>query len=667
MVALLPRLWGLADFYTVDEAYHWQQRVRLFAEALSEANWAGTDLTGHPGVTTMWLGALGRWLALLAGVREPAMGDGALYLSYLRAPIAVFNSVAIVVSYMLLQRLVRPPAALLGALLWAGSPFLIAHSRLLHLDAVVTSWMTLSVLLLLCGLINPSDRPQTVQPRGWWIAASGVGGGLALLTKGSAFVLLPAIGLLLFAFGPRGLWSRLRSSALWYGVWLFCAGVVIVAVWPAMWVAPLQSLRNVIAEVIGNGGQPHGWGNFFLGRSVADPGWLFYPFVVVWRSTPFTIAGLLLVPLALRRDRRERSVLLALLGFAVLYGVMLSIGAKKFDRYLLPIWPTLELLAASGLVAAAHAIATRLRISGQPRVLLQRFGTAAVVVVLVAQNLVYQPYYLAYYNPVLGGGRAAQQLMLVGWGEGLEQIGDWLAQRPDLANGPVLSEISPALAPFVPQQVLGINASTITALSSYAVLYTRSAEEPDTAEAVAYVRQFQPLYTLRQHGIEYATVYQLPRPYTQAVDAIFDDTVRLRGFSSSLCSDALTITPSWDIQASGQGGMFCFIHVLADDGTRVAQVDLPLDDGLFATWQAGQQFGRPITLPLPSDLPVGSYRVTLGVYNPADGLRGAVTQGTTLPPAMDGPNVVQLMEFTVEAAQAGSTLRDQSSSGQSDF
>jgi hypothetical protein len=152
VLALLPRCLGLADFFTIDEPYHWIGRVRRFAEALGRGDWAATDLTGHPGVTTMWLGALGRWIGQLMGVRDlGGAGAGAAYLATLRLPLAVANGLAVVVGYLALRRLVRPPVAVLAGLLWATSPYLIAHSRLLHLDALLTSFMTLSVLLLLVG------------------------------------------------------------------------------------------------------------------------------------------------------------------------------------------------------------------------------------------------------------------------------------------------------------------------------------------------------------------------------------------------------------------------------------------------------------------------------------------------------------------------------------
>lgn len=65
LIALLPRVVGTADFFTTDEANYWEERVARFAAALSQADWAATNQTGHPGVTTMWLGTLGRWIALM--------------------------------------------------------------------------------------------------------------------------------------------------------------------------------------------------------------------------------------------------------------------------------------------------------------------------------------------------------------------------------------------------------------------------------------------------------------------------------------------------------------------------------------------------------------------------------------------------------------------------
>ena len=75
---------------------------------------------------------------------------------------------------------------------------------------------------------------------------------------------------------------------------------------PAMWVAPETAVGDMLAEALLNGGAPHAWGNYFLGQSIADPGPLFYPVAVLWRSSPPMLLGLLALPLAFWRPRRTK-------------------------------------------------------------------------------------------------------------------------------------------------------------------------------------------------------------------------------------------------------------------------------------------------------------------------------------------------------------------------
>jgi len=665
--ALLPRTVNLADFTTIDESYHWPGRVQRFDQALRERDWAATNQTGHPGVTTMWLGAAGRRLAALRGVPEADwQHDGVAYLAYLRLPLAVFNSLAVALGFVLLSRLLRLRLAALAALLWAVSPFLIAHSRLLHVDGLLASFMTLSLLSLLVALAGAEEAPASggQTERRAALLASGALGGLALLTKAPSLLLLPTVALLLLASAPA---AGLRGRLLWAVprglLWGAVAAATALALWPALWVAPLETAQRVIDEVLHNGGQPTDGGNFFLGQPVEAPGPLFYPAVLLWRSTPLGLLGLLafallVLPAPLRsavaalRGRsgaglaREQRALLGLLAFALLFGLAMASEPKQFDRYLLPIWPALQILAAAGLAALlgrlwAFGRAGRFR---RPLLLLRCAAVLLVSVLMAAQLDRYQTYYLAYFNPLLGGGRVAQRIMLVGWGEGMEQVGAWLQSRPDIARGPVLSWIPPTLAPFLPESttVLDLRESNVRQLSSYTVLYSRSVQRKEAPDVEAYVRQIPPLFTLRRYGIVYATVHQLPRPYSTPVDAIYGDGLHLRGFSSQRLGSTLVITPSWDIQASQPGGRMAFVHVLASDGRHVAQVDLPLDGGLFVDWQAGQQFDTPLRLALPPDLPAGSYQIGLGLYEPHTGARLPLKRGRGLPEALDGPNVVLL-------------------------
>ncbi|HEU4325568.1 MAG TPA: glycosyltransferase family 39 protein [Roseiflexaceae bacterium] len=661
LAALFPRTLDLADFATIDETYHWMGRVARFSQALAAGDWASTNQTGHPGVTTMWLGALGRLIGGAQGVTDPGWaGGGVEYLGLLRLPLAVANALAVALGYLLLRRLVRPPTALLGALMWALSPFIIAHSRLLHLDGLLASLMTLSVLLLLAG-----TRGAT--------SLSAVVGGLALLTKAPSLLLLPTVGLLMHflpdsarraegfkALAARLLWPS-ASVLRRYALWLAVAALTVLVLWPAMWAGPLDAYGDVLREIRDNGAQPHHSGNFFLGQPVADPGPLFYPAVVLWRTTPLTLLGLLAAALVALADGRaalgrwrqgqpalgeQGRTLLALAGFALLFTLALTLQAKKLDRYLLPAFPALEILAAAGLVRATESGLQPLsRWLGSATIGGLRSALRAACALILAANLVfYHPFYLSAFNPLLGGGATAQQVMLVGLGEGMEEVGAWLRERPDLGRGDVLSWIPPTLAPFVPQEILvrDLRPDTVARASSYAVLYIRSVQHKESAEAEAYVRQSPPLFRLERYGIEYATVHQLPRPFAEPVGAHFGGGLLLRGFSREVVGSTLLITPSWSVERDGPGGAVAFVHVLDEQGRRVAQVDAPVDQGMFARWQTGQQFDPPLPIQLPADLLPGDYRIVLGVYTPPDGERLPLAGVSPAPEALAGPHVLLL-------------------------
>jgi len=349
-----------------------------------------------------------------------------------------------------------------------------------------------------------------------------------------------------------------------------------------------------------------------------------------------------------------RWVYLALLGWVLLFGLSVSIGAKKFDRYSLPIWPVLDILAAVGLAALASRLLVWVR-RGAGRLQMRAatgLGALALAALLLGYDMTYQPYYLSYFNPLLGGGRVAQGLLLVGWGEGMEHVGAWLSARPDRDRGFVLSWIPDTLQPFLPRELraLDIRATTISLRNpapNYAVVYARGAMREDTPELAVEVSRTPPLYQLRMNGLDYATVYQIPRPFDTRVGARFDNGLELGGFSQQRVGATLVISPSWSVWSDQPGGRFVFAHVLAADGRRVAQIDAAIDDGMFPVWQAGQQFGTALPITLPGDLPAGEYRVVLGVYDPGAKARLTLTAAPKLATEVDGPDALLLTTISI--------------------
>ena len=83
----------LGSFITVDEMGEWFPAGAKLLPALQAREYLDTVLVGHPGVTTMWLSAIGdrlhHLLALLGWVRAD---DPDVHRTLLRLPVAVMTS-----------------------------------------------------------------------------------------------------------------------------------------------------------------------------------------------------------------------------------------------------------------------------------------------------------------------------------------------------------------------------------------------------------------------------------------------------------------------------------------------------------------------------------------------------------------------------------------------
>jgi 4-amino-4-deoxy-L-arabinose transferase-like glycosyltransferase len=629
LLALMAR-WPDGAFLTVDEAYHWISLSKRFATALSTGNFADTFYFGHPAVTTLWLGIAGHWMYETLSTPEIISESRDAFYPLMRLPAVVLTALAVALSYPLLTRLFGFHIALLAALLWTGEPFLVAHSRLFHMDATLTSLMTISLLLLLVAL---EDGKRDLSRSPWWIG-SGVVFGLALLTKSPALLLVPVAGLAALLrqresihdirSGVRALIRCAVPLCVWGGV----AAVVWVALWPAMWVKPVDTVQRVVNEIFFDGGAPHPWGNFFLGRAVDDPGPLFYLVAIAFRLAPWTLIGVLLwIGFTASEGRHawngSNRWLLLLACFVVLFVAAITVMAKKFDRYALPVFPALTILAAAGICRSADVVWRRLtRVVVVPPQRIIEAGYLFAMVGLAANLLWYHPYYLAYYSPLLGGGPVAEQVLPIGWGEGLELAAAFVASQPDGRDRPIAVFYQSVLHPFAPAGVAPLQAIRDPRRVDYAVTYIDQLQRNTRPELHQPFRRLQPLHTVRIHGINYAYVYQVPPPVAQPLNADFGETIHLLGYnldaSAIRSSGALTITLEWHARAPVDADYFLFIHVLNDWSERVAQIDVPLDTGRWPSrmWRPGRCFSTLHRVPLPPDLPAGTYRLAMGIYDP---------------------------------------------------
>lgn len=681
-LAVLPRVLTLGRGLTTDEAYHWvAYRSADFLSAISAGRFADTMITGHPGVTTMWLGSIGLLLeqSVGAGLKPTPTGVGAstglnpaptgasfeMHLTLMRLPVAVATSLIVVAGYVLLRRILGPTVALIAALLWATDPFLVAHSRLLHLDGMLTMLMLLATLALLAACFTADGA--RVSPRWPLLILAGIATGLALLTKSLAILLAPIALLILITWGLLAPCHRLdrlgnkqsvaihlicgKISGSWFLVLGSGLGVLLPALitaflaWPALWVTPSHAIGSVVNEVIANGGTPQK-GNFLLGTNFLTdaPGILFYPVTLFARLTPWVVVGLLALLVAVMRQwdwlRPRHTPLLLLAVATLLLPLVLTLPPKKFDRYALPSVPLLHILAACGL----YWLGTHLPLL--PRRVAIGFTTIAALATL----LIFHPYYLAYYNPLIGGSAGATRLVPVGWGEGLDIAADWLNQQPDITKGKVATWSPPTLQAYLHTPTTW-QGDIVNGAVSYVVVYINQAQTGKESQYFgAITARCSPVHTVEMHGIPYARIYRIPLFIPRlTAPARFGDTLVLADsvlVPPAPCStEPFTLTLVFEPLASPQQPLFLFLHVVGPGG-KVTQLDLPLASLIPPeAWQPGERVPYTIQLPLPADAPPGDYQIVLGLYNVADGVRLPIQAVTAQPPTLVSPDTLQVARF----------------------
>lgn len=505
-LAVGARLVGIGLFITPDED-NWMRRTGNFAEALQSGDLQRTFQSGHPGVTTMWIARLGIGpeAARLAGVtrpdwpvtREPGFME---LLVRARLAFVAVNAALVVAIVALAWRLAGAGPALLGGVVLALDPFLIAHSQVVHLDGLSAGLMT--VAMLAGGLY-------------WWergglayLLLCGLASGLAVLTKAPSLVLgllLPLVALAAPLL-DRSCWSWRRVVGS-----LVVAGAVALAVaivlWPALWVAPVDTVRRAVEFTIATSGE-HRPGNFFAGRAVADPGPAFYPVAILFRLAPLTLAGLVALGVLLPPRQLRRPTALLLL-FTLGFLLFLSLASKKLDRYTVPVFPALGLLAGIGLWTLVEWLRPLgARLGQQARRAVAVALALGLVVGAGLPLLMVAPYPLAYYNRLVGGGPAAAKMLLVGWGEGLDQVAAYLSAQPGIDRQLV--------AIYFPLELnfQGMVPATVTQYGDprpvhYVVDYVNAAQRGQTPAEVA---ARTPDYEVWIQGILYARVYHLDPP-----------------------------------------------------------------------------------------------------------------------------------------------------------
>lgn len=538
MVAIwLPRAVALDRVVTPDE-HIWLARSANFYYAIAHADPGGTLQFVHPGVPVMWVGAAAylvdypryyrdapgavhQWAD--SSLREVLVEHGRTPMELLiatRSALVLAHTLLLALAFLQASKLLGRGPAALGVLLIALSPFQIGLGQVLHVDAMTANLMFVSCLALLNYRFRGGRRRD--------LLISGVVAGLAWLTRSPGLFLLPYAGLVMLT-ALAGTWRlerKINVNHWWrigrpYVAWTGLGLATFVILWPAMWVRPVEILTKMYLVTFRMASEGHELPLFFAGRIITgDPGTLFYPVTYLWRSTPISLIGLCLALIAVAWRRPSflkpqiREPLVMLLLFGLFFTIFMGFGAKKFDRYLLPAYPPLGLVAGAGWFAAATWL------HQQRHRTMQLLAPAIVIIAIGAQALsagLAYPYYLSYYNPLLGGASAADQTMMVGWGEGLDQVANYLNEQPSPSEFQVMTRAWPSTLSYFLEGDLTFTKfapemRTVAAWlsSDYYVLYVTEIQRGMVPQQLLrYFETQEPVMVANVNGVPYASVYKL--------------------------------------------------------------------------------------------------------------------------------------------------------------
>jgi hypothetical protein len=187
---------------------------------------------------------------------------------------------------------------------------------------------------------------------------------------------------------------------------------------------------------------------------------------------------------------------------------MMTLSDKKLDRYLLPVYLVLVIMAAVGFAAAIQrwlppSVPSSLRPSVPPSLA----AAAALGIIQALLVLGVHPYPLSFFNPLLGGIQTARQVMIVGWGEGTDQVARYFGREADAERVVVTSLYHDLIHPmFRGTGLPPWEWQRAEYFVDYVNMEQRQIGEPLRRE----LQRNAPIFTVRINGLEYAKVYRIP-------------------------------------------------------------------------------------------------------------------------------------------------------------
>lgn len=467
---LFPRVLNLDAFRTADEK-RWVANTEGFIRNLSLGDWGELLRQPHPGITTQWLGALTIRFDDWQMKKLPlVLGQAALILA---------------VAYVF-SKLWGKKAGFLTLLLLAVDPFLFAHTRIYAMDSLLALFTVLSLALLFLWDKTNSKR---------YLFFSAFCASAAVLSKISGVVLIPFS--LLFVFWK--LYSEKKSlvdisKKIFFWIVYFAVSSVIIL--PSLAISPLNVFGDFKEFLISD--------QYSKEHSL---GLLYYFRTLEFFSSPAHFLIIILLPVAmfLKKVSIKKELIKEIfwiLLLALLFFLEMTVGAKKGDRYILPVFALFDVAVAVVIFMFWNDFR-----KNKSRLL-------AIFLILFAIFIGWQeltilklfPHDLAYINPLTKNYFGEKRS---GWGEGLDLAADYLNKKSDAKNLKVASYYPNEFAVKFVGETVSMNQFDEDSID-YVVIYRAMFERGDSYEtdALNEYKNKVPEKVISFNGVDFVWIYK---------------------------------------------------------------------------------------------------------------------------------------------------------------
>ncbi len=322
-----------------------------------------------------------------------------------------------------------------SALIFTMLPISLGLSQLVTLESPLIFFFTGTVYFFL-RLLKKITIPK--------ILITGLFLGLAIGVKLSNLLLIALLPLIYVASHffqekkLRNISSRkiLISFAVIYGI----AIIIFIAIWPGLWLHAGDIIHFTLKDRFSF--QSGRTSELFFGKYIQAP--YSYYFTYFLLTTPLLILILFFIgTLRMFRSRYQFGLML-FLWFLFPFIQSFYHLAINGIRYIIEIYVPLALIAAYGLEAVANKLSKG--------VLVKVILLAAVFAYLLITIVNISPYYLSYFNSLVGGAKGVyeHQLFPLGWwGEGQKEAGEYVDSKGSAHDNLGLALIPEYVFPFI--------------------------------------------------------------------------------------------------------------------------------------------------------------------------------------------------------------------------